>query len=138
MDVVLLVPRFSLSLAYPPTPHPPPPSFPFESGFQFKACLKVTSRSHFDQSQDCKFAVIIEALLSRNFSRMSFLYLAEASVTYSEDRMEEASVLRERFERVLALADSMIGADCGSTRKPARRWGDREKRLVEKTMTCRR
>lgn len=62
------------------------------------------------------------------------------SVTFSGDRMEEASVVRARFQRFLALADATIRAarkdrPAGGT---ALRWGQKEKWLVEETSNCRR
>lgn len=62
---------------------------------------------------------------------------AVTRVTFSEDRMEEASVVRGRFQRFLALADAAsLGGKKG--RDPLRRWGEREKRLAAETSTCRR
>lgn len=62
------------------------------------------------------------------------------SVTFSEDRMEEASVVRARFQRFLALADATIEA--ARRDRPAGgaavRWGQKEQWLVEETSTCRR
>lgn len=52
--------------------------------------------------------------------------------------MEEASVVRRRFQRFLALADATIGTGKNAAASTARRWGDKEKRLVEETSTCRR
>lgn len=61
------------------------------------------------------------------------------SVTFSEDRMEEASVVRARFQRFLALADATIrAARKGRPAGAAVRWGEKEKWLVEETSTCRR
>lgn len=53
--------------------------------------------------------------------------------------MEEASVVRARFQRFLALADAAIRA--ARKDRPADaavRWGQKEKWLVEETSNCRR
>ncbi|CAN0160193.1 unnamed protein product, partial [Hapterophycus canaliculatus] len=58
--------------------------------------------------------------------------------------MQEASVVRGRLQRFLALADATIGAarrerSAGAAAATAAaRWGQKEKWLVEETSTCRR
>lgn len=62
------------------------------------------------------------------------------SVTFSGDRMEEASVVRARLQRFVALADARVRA-ARKDRPPgtaALRWGEKEKWLVEETSNCRR
>ena len=54
--------------------------------------------------------------------------------------MEEASVVRARFQRFLALADATVRA-ARKDRPPgaaAPRWGQKQKRLMEETSNCRR
>lgn len=47
-------------------------------------------------------------------------------------------MVRRRFQRLLALVDATIAAEKDRSKRATRRWGDKEKRLVEETSTCRR
>lgn len=47
-------------------------------------------------------------------------------------------MVRGRFQRFLALVDATIGAEKDRSVGATRRWGDKEKQLVEETSTCRR
>ncbi|CAN0020436.1 unnamed protein product, partial [Ectocarpus fasciculatus] len=76
---------------------------------------------------------------AEDFRMFCLMHKYSSNVTFSEDRMEEASVVRGRLQRFLALADVTIGA--ARKNRPADtavRWGQKEKWLVEETSTCRR
>ncbi|CBJ27917.1 Cysteinyl-tRNA Synthetase [Ectocarpus siliculosus] len=76
---------------------------------------------------------------AEDFRMFCLMHKYSSNVTFSEDRMEEASVVRGRLQRFLALADVTIGA--ARKNRPADtavRWGKKEKWLVEETSTCRR
>ncbi|CAM9588774.1 unnamed protein product, partial [Scytosiphon promiscuus] len=79
---------------------------------------------------------------AEDFRMFCLMHKYSSNVTFSEDRMQEASVVRGRLQRFLALADATIGA--ARRERPAGaataavRWGQKEKWLAEETSTCRR